>query len=88
MVLDELEWAVERAGREHAVAEQHERAAGLALETARAEARVAVRRRAELSAALAGASVTAEVAAGRLGAARSTLTAAAWELGRLRHGGR
>ena len=35
-ILDELEWAVERADRERAAAEQHERAAGSALETARA----------------------------------------------------
>ena len=36
-ILDELEWAVERADRERAAAEQRERAASLALETARAE---------------------------------------------------
>ena len=87
-ILDELEWAVEVAGRERAAAEQYERAAGLALETARAEERAAVRRRAELSAALAEAAVMAKAAAGRLGDAWSALAATAQELGHVRRHGR
>jgi len=87
-ILDELEWAIELAGRERAAAEQHECAAGLALETARAEERAAVRRRAELSATLAEAAVTAKAAAGRLGDALSALAATARELGRVRRHGR
>src|SRR5687768_5671974 len=87
-ILDELEWAVERADRERAAAEQHERAASLALETARAEEQAAVRRRAELSAALAEAAVRAKAAASRLGDAWSALAATARELGRIRRCGR
>jgi hypothetical protein len=86
-ILDELEWAVERADRERAAVEQHERAANLALETARAEERAAVRRRAELSAALAEAAVTAEAAASRLGDAWSALAATTRKLGSIRHRG-
>ena len=87
-ILDELEWAVERAGRERAAAEQHERAASLALEAAQAEEQAAMSRRAELTAALAEAAVTAKAAASRLDDAWSALAATGRELGRLRGPGK
>ena len=87
-ILDELEWAVERADRERAAAEQHERVASLALEAARAEEQAVACRRAELTAALADAAVTAKAAVSRLGDAWSALASTARELGRLRGHGR
>jgi hypothetical protein len=66
----------------------HWRSANRPLETARAEEQAAARRRAELSAALAEAAITAEAAASRLGDAWSALAATARELGRIRRCGR